>query len=1054
MVGLYPPVSPTEGIIWWNSENGVAYVYYTDLNSSQWVSLTSTDTSSGAGLLNFPANPSTSTNYVSPSGTTYIFNGFAWDLAPAGSLNTWKYKIANYTAATNDRIIANSSSGTFTITLPSTPANGNYVQITDGNNFASNNVLVNPNGNTVEGYSDNIALDLAGVTYEFIFSNGTWQLTATTGAQGTTGASGPSGPVGPSGINSTSTLVNGTYTISLQATGNLAIPGHIIPDTDLAYDLGSTSSQWRSLYVGTSTIYLGGTALSVSGGSLTVDGSPVTGGDATTSTLVNGTYTVSLSTTGNLTLTASGIITAPNNEFFKLQAKDTNSLLRNEINLDPNNGTYMSVWSEELNTAFSAGSWATASWVNEGGVGGAYFTNAEDLQDFWTTGIGSFVNSVEVSINGGVRTPVQYDGNNGGGFGVTLLTDAFPVSSPTTITSLVFYYRTQSKIEIDYDGSEILLDGQALNINLQTTNGLNLQSGQTLDIKNIGQQPVRIFTDNTTHVWEFDSGGSLTLPREGRITGIGDGGPAGDRYGYISWDGNSSGDGSGFNTMRLVPDLLGLEDLDQYIIIDPTGGVPGHIHIRAGGTQDNSLADLYLGGENSHVKISAGANPPVTVMANSSTWTFGTDGLLTLPSGNITIGNFFGNDAILCNTGTTFGIVSQGAGASILQWLDDTNNPTSSAGIAVNGPNSNTGSVQIFTGIVGTPPQNTWTFGTDGSLTLPIGVSIDEYNGSHFPRIVADTGKAFSVQGQGSTGSVALQWIETASTSSRIAQVGLNKFSGIAAVTLTAGTSTNDMKVWRFDETGTLTFPDGTTSTGNVVVANSSSYQIKTNYFIVGNPYTATFEFDEAKLVLPGNGVIKNQGSLWQLDTASQSFIFPNNGKISYGIKPFISTTIDDLVVNAINTGSVYIRSGSSTWTFGNTGSLTFPDSTVQTTAYKSTSGSWTLATGSNTVSITVPLNGNYQMWVNGNIPNGIVEWNATVNVSNPNVPAIGSQYAWYYAAGNALVLTAIPDQIVGTAGVISTSTSYVGTTANVFTFGITNNSTSSQVIDWGYTTL
>jgi hypothetical protein len=101
-----------------------------------------------------------------------------------------------------------------------------------------------------------------------------------------------------------------------------------------------------------------------------------------------------------------------------------------------------------------------------------------------------------------------------------------------------------------------------------------------------------------------------------------------------------------------------------------------------------------------------------------------------------------------------------------------------------------------------------------------------------------------------------------------------------------------------------------------------------------------------------------------------------------------------------------------------------------------------------------VPLNGNYQMWVNGNIPNGIVEWNATVNVSNPNVPAIGSQYAWYYYMGNALVLTAIPDQIVGTVGVISTSSSYAGNTANVFTFGITNNSTSTQVVTWGYTTL
>ena len=147
---------------------------------------------------------------------------------------------------------------------------------------------------------------------------------------------------------------------------------------------------------------------------------------------------------------------------------------------------------------------------------------------------------------------------------------------------------------------------------------------------------------------------------------------------------------------------------------------------------------------------------------------------------------------------------------------------------------------------------------------------------------------------------------------------------------------------------------------------------------------------------------------------------------------------------------------GENYWEFGNDGTLTFPDSTVQTTAYvdNRTTGSWTLATGANTVSITVALNNNYQMWVNGNIPNGIVEWNATVNVSNPNVPAIGSQHAWWYYDGNALELTAIPDQIVGTTGVISTSSSYAGTASNVFTFGITNNSTSTQVVTWGYTTL
>jgi hypothetical protein len=236
-------------------------------------------------------------------------------------------------------------------------------------------------------------------------------------------------------------------------------------------------------------------------------------------------------------------------------------------------------------------------------------------------------------------------------------------------------------------------------------------------------------------------------------------------------------------------------------------------------------------------------------------------------------------------------------------------------------------------------------------------------------------------------------------------------------------------------------------------------------------------DFNYVKLPTTEGVEVSANGFLWQFGTDGTT-TFPTGGRITSSGKGgtsldggldggwtsltnYYSTGNYAACVTGYSDGTLHITAyndggpnPSKDWVFDKTGTLTFPDNTVQTTAYKSTSGSWTLATGSNTVSITVPLNGNYQMWVNGNVPNGIVEWNATVNVSNPNVPAIGSQYAWYYAAGNALVLTAIPDQIIGTVGVISTSSSYVGNTANVFTFGITNNSTSSQVINWGYTTL
>jgi hypothetical protein len=48
------------------------------------------------------------------------------------------------------------------------------------------------------------------------------------------------------------------------------------------------------------------------------------------------------------------------------------------------------------------------------------------------------------------------------------------------------------------------------------------------------------------------------------------------------------------------------------------------------------------------------------------------------------------------------------------------------------------------------------------------------------------------------------------------------------------------------------------------------------------------------------------------------------------------------------------------------------------------------------------------------------------------------------------LVLTSMPSQIIGTAGSISTSAPAVLNT-NTFTFGITNNSGTSQVINYGY---
>jgi hypothetical protein len=115
-------------------------------------------------------------------------------------------------------------------------------------------------------------------------------------------------------------------------------------------------------------------------------------------------------------------------------------------------------------------------------------------------------------------------------------------------------------------------------------------------------------------------------------------------------------------------------------------------------------------------------------------------------------------------------------------------------------------------------------------------------------------------------------------------------------------------------------------------------------------------------------------------------------------------------------------------------------------------SGSWTVTPGTNNYSFTVDINDTYNLWVLGNIPNGIIVYNATVSVSNSNVPVIGVQYAWNYTgAGSPILLTSIPAQIIGTAGAISTASPAVGTSTNTFVFGIQNNTASNITVNYGY---
>jgi hypothetical protein len=110
---------------------------------------------------------------------------------------------------------------------------------------------------------------------------------------------------------------------------------------------------------------------------------------------------------------------------------------------------------------------------------------------------------------------------------------------------------------------------------------------------------------------------------------------------------------------------------------------------------------------------------------------------------------------------------------------------------------------------------------------------------------------------------------------------------------------------------------------------------------------------------------------------------------------------------------------------------------------------------GNASFSFTLPINATYVAWVLINIPNGIVTWNATITVTNTNVPVSGIQSGWYYNIGGAetLQLTSIPAQIRGAFQGISSDINTGGVNpTNVFTFGVINRTGVNQFGTWGYT--
>ena len=82
-----------------------------------------------------------------------------------------------FSASVNDRVLANTSGGAYTITLPANASllDGDTIQIIDiSNNAANNNLTVGRNGSLMNGAAENLTIDVSGAIVTLIYSGSTY----------------------------------------------------------------------------------------------------------------------------------------------------------------------------------------------------------------------------------------------------------------------------------------------------------------------------------------------------------------------------------------------------------------------------------------------------------------------------------------------------------------------------------------------------------------------------------------------------------------------------------------------------------------------------------------------------------------------------------------------------------------------------------------------------------------------------------------------------------------------------------------------------------------
>lgn len=312
---------------------------------------------------------------------------------------------------------------------------------------------------------------------------------------------------------------------------------------------------------------------------------------------------------------------------------------------------------------------------------------------------------------------------------------------------------------------------------------------------------VYITANDDSHEWTFTNAGCIQLPD----------------YGQICNPPNSSGDGYGLSTIQITPDI-NTED-DRYIIIDPT--VPNHIHIRPGGEMDESSAELYLGGERTHIVQDDGAHE-VRVSTGA-----------TINYNTYTNINGESNSNFIAESGPVIVDVGYKVNVDGTEYTVDAITPDTPApgNVLISVPGATFQNGQMYTFIGDNGSNNYWMFGSDGILHGPEmggGLIVNSLYGSDSSDLGAFSNIGYGIVLSGDTG----EFLNDSSVpANQIATIGdvaavATLYHGSFYSTQDQSASVNTATAMTYNEED---FADGITIENNseITIANAGKYNIQ-----------------------------------------------------------------------------------------------------------------------------------------------------------------------------------------------------------------------------------